>query len=154
MVMTNVFGRIGLVFLIMGLFTVAMAITLDPSGDQSISDISGASRTFSLTSISDNATITWYLNETFVQTNESNISSGITTALYTNNSASAGFWNVSALVVNKSNPSDIAMTRWWWTVTSPVVSTEPAFSSVNSIIFPSFSLSSNCFSVPSFNILP
>jgi parallel beta-helix repeat protein len=76
----------------------------------SVSDDEGESRTFDIT-IDQMANVSWYINGTEVQANEST-----TEASYTNTSAVAGYWNVAAYVSN-SNGSDIQ--TWWWTVVSP-----------------------------------
>ena len=67
----------------------------------------GESRTFNIT-INQIVNVSWYINGTEVQTNES-----VTEASYTNTSAVGGYWNVSAIATN-ANGSD--MQRWWWTV--------------------------------------
>ena len=65
------------------------------------------SRTFNIT-INQVVNVSWLINGTEVQTNTS-----VTSASYTNTSAVAGYWNVSAIAAN-ANGSDIQ--TWWWTV--------------------------------------
>ncbi len=116
---------IAFVLMMMGLFSVAMAITITPSGDQLATNVTGESRNFTITT-DYNATVTWYLNGTVVKVPEINV----TSSFYYNGSAATGFWNVSAIAVNASNPADIVMTRWWWTVTPlPGGETSPNFTS-------------------------
>ena len=72
-----------------------------------VSNNESESRTFNIT-IDQTVNVSWYINGTGVQTNESK-----TEASYTNTSAVAGYWNVTAYVYNE-NGSDIQ--TWWWTV--------------------------------------
>ena len=75
-----------------------------------VNDSEGATRTFKIT-INQTVNVSWQINGTEVQTNES-----VTEASYTNLSAGVGTWNVSAIVTNV-NGTD--MQTWTWTVTSP-----------------------------------
>jgi hypothetical protein len=71
----------------------------------------GESRTFNA-SINQPADISWQINGTEVQTNES-----VTEAAYTNTSSVIGTWNVSAIATNTTTVlSDIH--TWIWHVTS------------------------------------
>lgn len=67
----------------------------------------GESMTFNIT-INQTVNVKWFINETLMQTNTS-----VTEASYTNTSAVAGYWNVSAVASNV-NGADIQ--TWWWTV--------------------------------------
>ena len=74
----------------------------------------GESRTFNA-SINQLADISWQINGTEVQTNES-----VTDATYTNTSAVIGTWNVSAIATNTTTGlSDIH--TWIWRVTATPV---------------------------------
>jgi len=72
-----------------------------------VNDIEGVTRKFNIT-IDQIVNVSWLINgsEVFNQTtvNESS---------YTNISAAAGYWNVSAVV---TNPNGTAMQTWWWNV--------------------------------------
>jgi hypothetical protein len=72
-----------------------------------VADTEGAARTFSIT-VNQTANVSWLINGTEAQTNES-----VTSAAYTNASAAPGVWNVSAIA---SNANGTAMQTWWWTV--------------------------------------
>jgi len=114
----NVIRGIGFVLVMIGLLSVAMGITSTPSPNplETVNSTVGESKIFSLTSISNNANVTWYINSTPVQTNPN-----VTVASHTNSTTPAGFWNMSAVVVNVSNPSDVNMTTWLWNVQSPTL---------------------------------
>ena len=71
-------------------------------------DIEGAIRTFNIT-VNQTVNVSWQINGTEVQTNES-----VTEVTYTNTSAAAGTWNVSAIVTN-ANGTDMQV--WVWNVT-------------------------------------
>ncbi|RLG28563.1 hypothetical protein DRO03_09555, partial [Methanosarcinales archaeon] len=89
----------------------APAITSsDPTSP--VSDIAWATRTFSI-EIDQTVNVTWLINGSEVQTNES-----VTAASYTNTSAEVGCWNVSAVA---SNGNDSVMQEWTWTVTQGAV---------------------------------
>ncbi|MEM3086132.1 MAG: hypothetical protein QXT68_03205 [Halobacteria archaeon] len=81
-----------------------------PSPASPVSDSPGASRTFSV-SLNQTATVTWRVNGSLVQTNAS-----VASAAYTNASALAGNWNVSAWAAN-ANGSDQEL--WTWNVAVP-----------------------------------
>jgi PKD repeat protein len=70
-------------------------------------DAAGATRTFNIT-INQIVNVSWQINGTEVQTNES-----VTAAAYTNTSAANGTWNVSVAV---SNPNGTAIQTWIWKV--------------------------------------
>jgi len=129
MVIKNVFRGIGLVLVMIGIFSAAMAITLSPTPSTPVTNTAGDTQTFSIT-IGGSANVTWYINGTLKQTNTSE-----TSPSYTNNSASAGFWNVSAVAVNVSNSSDFNMTTWWWTVNPPStpIGSPPEITGVNAV---------------------
>jgi hypothetical protein len=69
----------------------------------------GALRTFNIT-IDQIVNVTWYINGTLVGSID-----GVTNAQYTNNSASSGIWNVTAMA---SNVNGSVMRSWTWNVTS------------------------------------
>ncbi len=73
-----------------------------------VNDIERATRTFNIT-VNQTVNVSWQINGTEVQTNES-----VTEVTYTNTSAVAGTWNVSAIVTN-ANGTD--MHAWMWNVT-------------------------------------
>jgi hypothetical protein len=74
-------------------------------------DVENATRTFSIT-INQVVNVTWLINGTEVQANKST-----TDASYTNTSAIAGIWNVSAIA---SNENGTVMQPWTWHVTPPI----------------------------------
>src|SRR5659263_653125 len=96
----------------------------------SVTDTVGASRTFNIT-VDQTVNVSWYLNGTLL----SNTSTGVTTANYTNASASAGTWNVTARV-NNSNGTD--QNVWTWTVGAasgaPTISSSAPESPVRDLI--------------------
>lgn len=67
----------------------------------------GISQSFTV-NLNRTSNVTWYLNGTNVQSNYS-----VNSATYTNSTASAGYWNITANV-NDTIDSDIH--TWWWTV--------------------------------------
>ncbi len=73
-----------------------------------VSDIAGATRAFNIT-VDQVVNVSWLINGTEVQTNES-----VTEVSYTNASAAIGTWNISAVVEN-ANGTD--MQTWIWKVT-------------------------------------
>ncbi|NJD76907.1 MAG: hypothetical protein FIB08_07415 [Candidatus Methanoperedens sp.] len=76
-----------------------------------VSDTAGDTRSFRVT-LNQTANVTWYINGTQVQLNEST-----TSARYTNTSASKGIWIVKATA---TNPNGIVSKEWTWTVTKYV----------------------------------
>ena len=72
-----------------------------------ISDDVGVSRKFTIF-MNQSVDVNWYLNGTEIQFNES-----VSNAEYTNTSASAGTWIISAVA---NNANGIAMQNWTWTV--------------------------------------
>ncbi|RLG33558.1 hypothetical protein DRN97_04730 [Methanosarcinales archaeon] len=76
-----------------------------------VNNTEGESRTFNI-SINQTTDISWQINGTEVQTNES-----VTEAVYTNTSAVVGIWNVSAIAINTTNGTS-DMHSWIWQVTS------------------------------------
>ena len=85
-----------------------------------VNNTEGESRTFNI-SINQTVNISWQINGTEVQTNES-----VTEAVYTNTSAVVGIWNVSAIATNTTTGlSD--MHTWTWSVTlTPTITPTPA----------------------------
>ena len=85
-----------------------------------VNNTEGESRTFNIT-VNQTADISWQINRTEVQTNES-----VTEAVYTNTSAVVGIWNVSAIATNTTiGLSD--MHTWTWNVTlTPAITPTPA----------------------------
>ena len=85
-----------------------------------VNNTEGESRTFNI-SINQTVNISWQINGTEVQTNES-----VTEAVYTNTSAVVGIWNVSAIATNTTTGvSD--MHTWIWSVTlTPTITPTPA----------------------------
>jgi len=95
-----------------GLFNFNLSLTMPPeilsyAPETPVSDVVGDARTFNIT-VDQTVNVSWLINGTVVQTNES-----VTEASYTNTSAVAGYWNVSAVVTNENGT---AMQTWWWTV--------------------------------------
>jgi hypothetical protein len=84
-----------------------------------VNNTEGESRTFNIT-VNQTVNISWQINGTEVQTNES-----VTEAVYTNTSAVAGIWNVSAIATNTTiGVSD--MHTWTWSVTlTPTITPTP-----------------------------
>ena len=74
-----------------------------------VSDIKGATRIFNIT-VDQVVDVTWLINGSEVQTDM-----GVTDASYTNTSAVAGYWNVSAVA---NNTNGTVMQTWNWTVTA------------------------------------
>ena len=72
-----------------------------------ISDVVGATRKFTIF-VDKNVNVNWYLNGTEIQLNES-----VWNAEYTNTSASAGTWIISAIA---NNANGIAKQNWTWKV--------------------------------------
>ncbi|MDY6932143.1 MAG: NosD domain-containing protein, partial [Halobacteriota archaeon] len=73
-----------------------------------VSDFVGSIRSFNI-SLSRSADVSWLLNGSQVQINTS-----VTTAVYTNTSASVGLWNITAVAYNQS---DKDQQTWIWNVT-------------------------------------
>jgi len=73
-----------------------------------VSDNEGATRTFNITA-DQPVNVRWRINGTQVQTN----ASVPAYSSYTNASAVAGYWEVTATA---SNENGIATQTWWWTV--------------------------------------
>ncbi|MBC2706942.1 MAG: hypothetical protein HF977_04315 [ANME-2 cluster archaeon] len=72
-----------------------------------ISDYLGATRKFTIF-MDQSVNVNWYINGTEIQFNES-----VSNAEYTNTSASAGTWIISAIA---NNANGIATQNWTWTV--------------------------------------
>jgi len=75
-----------------------------------VSDNEGATRTFNIT-VDQPVDVTWRINGTQVQTNAS--VPACTSCSYTNTSAVAGYWEVTATA---SNENGSVTQTWWWTV--------------------------------------
>jgi len=88
---------------------VPLSITLfSPPSDPATTQ--GEAQSFSIT-MSRTASVTWYMNGVQVQTNAST-----TSATYTNSTAGAGTWNVTA---SATDGTDTASRTWNWTVNAP-----------------------------------
>ena len=72
-----------------------------------VSDITGATRVFNFT-MNQTVNVTWYINGTELQINES-----VSSAAYTNTSAAVGTWIISATATNANGTTSI---NWTWTV--------------------------------------
>ena len=72
-----------------------------------ISDVVGATRKYTIF-VNQSVNVNWYLNGTEIQFNES-----VSNAEYTNTSASAGTWIISAIATNANG---IAKQNWTWIV--------------------------------------
>ncbi|MBA5942227.1 MAG: hypothetical protein H0M93_02705 [Methanophagales archaeon] len=95
-----------------------------------VSDTEGATRTFKIT-IDQTVDVSWQINGTEVQTKR-----GVTEASYTNLSAVAGVWNVSAIV---SNADGTDVQTWIWNVTAAPAATPaqqliPGFTALSAIV--------------------
>jgi hypothetical protein len=73
-----------------------------------VNDTEGASRTFNIT-VNQTVNVSWLINGT-----EFSNQPYVTESIYTNTSAAAGYWNVSAVV---ENANGTAMHTWMWNVT-------------------------------------
>ena len=95
-------------------------ITTWKPADAAVSNAVGESRTFNIT-VDQIADISWQINGTEVQTNESTRE-----AVYTNASADIGTWNVSAIATNTTTGlSDLH--TWIWSVTlTPATTVTPS----------------------------
>ncbi|MCX9025581.1 MAG: PGF-pre-PGF domain-containing protein [Candidatus Methanoperedens sp.] len=76
-----------------------------------VSDITGSSRTFSLTA-NQTVNVTWYIDGTLLFSQPD-----VTTTTYTNTSAAQGTWNVTAVITNSNG---VASQTWVWNVIAPV----------------------------------
>ena len=93
-----------------GEVTLPTNITAWNPVEATVNNAEGESRTFNIT-VNQIVNISWQINGTEVQTNES-----VTEAAYTNASAVVGTWNVSAIATNTTTGlSD--MHTWIWSVT-------------------------------------
>ena len=83
-----------------------------------VNNTEGESRTFNIT-VDQTADISWQINGTEVQTNESTRE-----AVFTNTSAVIGTWNISAIATNTTTGlSD--MHTWIWSVTTTAITPTP-----------------------------
>lgn len=87
--------------------------------DTQVTNTEGESRTFSI-SVDQTVDISWQINGTEVQTDES-----VTEASYTNASATAGIWSISAIATNGETGLS-ATHRWIWNVTMVNATQTPA----------------------------
>jgi len=88
--------------------------------EAAVNNAVGESRTFNI-SINQTVNISWQINGTEVQTNES-----VTESVYTNASAVIGTWNVSAIATNTTTGLSDTHT-WIWCVTlTPTATPTPA----------------------------
>ena len=88
-------------------------ITSSAPASPAVSNITGESRTFNITA-NQIVNVTWYINGTKVQLNES-----VLNARYTNISAAKGIWIVNATATNANGT---ASKEWTWNVTTPTPS--------------------------------
>ena len=91
-------------------------ITVSKPADVVVGNAIHESRTFNVT-VNQIADISWQINETEVQTNES-----VTEAAYTNTSAVIGIWNVSVIATNATTGLSV-MHTWTWRVTLTATAT-------------------------------
>ena len=91
-------------------------ITAFKPADAVVGNAIHESRTFTIT-VNQIADISWQINETEVQTNES-----VTEAAYTNTSAVIGIWNVSVIATNATTGLSV-MHTWTWRVTLTATAT-------------------------------
>jgi PKD repeat protein len=87
--------------------TIAPTIT-DFAPSTWISDEEGATREFNIT-VDQTVDVVWKINGTVVKDTEKDV----TEANYTNSSAVAGYWEVTATATNTNGS---ATRTWWWTV--------------------------------------
>ncbi|MCX9012915.1 MAG: carboxypeptidase regulatory-like domain-containing protein [Candidatus Methanoperedens sp.] len=103
------YGGVASEIIIVNVNNVPLSTTPSPSSDPTT--MQGTAQSFSMT-LNRTADITWYMNGTLVQTNSSTAS-----AVYTNSTAEAGTWNVTASAADNTD----SVTRMWnWTVIVPV----------------------------------
>ena len=93
-------------------FIAAPPVIVSYSPQSPVNDTEGTSRVFNIT-VSKTANVTWAIDGTAVQTN-----TGVSEASYTNESASTGVWNVSA-IVEDNNGTDMQV--WVWNVALSVI---------------------------------
>ena len=112
--------------------------------EAAVNNAEGESRTFNI-SINQIVNISWQINGTEVQTNES-----VTEATYTNTSAVVGTWNVSAIATNTTTGlSDMHTWIWSVTLTSTVTPTPTPAVNITSTPTPSPSVTPTPTSKPS-----
>ena len=88
--------------------------------DSSQASTTGDSQEFRITT-NKMCNITWMINDVAIQTNVST-----TSALYVNNTAPAGLYNVTAVA---ENVNGFVQKTWNWTVTNPIIVPPPSSSS-------------------------
>jgi hypothetical protein len=101
--------------------------------EATVNNAEGESRTFNI-SVNQPVDISWQINGTEVQTNES-----VTEAVYTNTSAVIGTWNVSAIATNATMGLSDTHT-WIWCVTLTLTATPTPAVDIISTSTPSPSL--------------
>ena len=112
--------------------------------EAAVNNAEGESRTFNI-SVNQTVNISWQINGTEVQTNES-----VTEAAYTNTSAVVGTWNVSAIATNTTTGlSDMHTWIWGVTLTSTVTPTHTPAVNITSTPTPSPSVTPTPTSKPS-----
>ena len=107
----------------------------------------GESRTFSV-SVDQTVDISWEINRTEVQTDES-----VTEAAYTNTSAVVGTWQVSAIATNKTTGLS-EMHTWIWNVTPALTATPTPAVNITATPSPTPSQSSTLKSAPTAKSTP
>jgi hypothetical protein len=112
-----------------GEITLPINITAWKPIDAVVNTAVGESRTFNI-SINQLADISWQINGTEVQTNES-----VTDATYTNTSAVIGTWNVSAIATNTTTGLS-AMHTWIWHVTATPAANMTSTPTPTSVVAP------------------
>lgn len=119
--------EIAIVVLILGMLSVAMAITIDSPSDDSINVNNITTDTPMIFKITTSASVnvTWYVNESNHKSDPA-----VTSSSYSNSSlaSAAGYWNVTANVLNSSDESYVGQKTWLWSITAaPVSETAPNF---------------------------
>lgn len=117
--------RFEILVLILGMLSVAMAITIDsPPGDNiPVNNITTDPPMNFVIVTSDNVNVTWYVNGSSHKTN-----TNVTSSFYSNASlaSAAGNLNVTVNVYNSSDASYVGKKTWFWTITTPPLPVETA----------------------------
>jgi S-layer protein (TIGR01567 family) len=103
-----------LVLILLAGGAIAIPSISNPSPGTDPTSTVGVEQVFSL-SINETSNVTWFLNGVLFEINES-----VTTAEYSNNSASAGVYNITAVAQNGNGTS--TPYTWTWTVNNASVS--------------------------------
>jgi PGF-pre-PGF domain-containing protein len=123
---------------------IAPSIT-SSSPSSPVTDTAGARRTFSITA-NQTVNVAWYINGSQVQYNSS-----VTSASYTNTSAAAGTWNVTAIA---NNTNGMAIKVWDWKVEDSIIDACTTISSPgNYVLNRSITASSGCIEVVSNDVV-